>query len=253
MPHLKSHHWIALGACSLSLLAWIALGSGRDGAEYCAVSLSGGGARWLSGTELAEAATRWLLMLVAMLGPLLIAPVYYIYSSSLARLRLRLAALCAVGYGVVWLMAASLLAVGQLLLSASFPQSPWPAVAVGAAALAWQASPWKQVCLNRCHRYRPLAAFGRVAYRDALRVGLEHGGWCVGSCWLTMLWPMLLPMGHYAGMIGVAVLMYCERLDPGAPPAWRWRGCRTAAGYAAWLWRRGWLRPVAGARAAATS
>lgn len=238
MPPLQTHHRIALAAGGLSLVAWAALLGGRGPAEYCAASLSGADAGWLQGAALAEVSTRWLFMLVAMLSPLLIAPLYFVFSRSFARLRLRLAVLCALGYAAVWAAAASVLALGELRLAAAFPPSPWPALAVGAAALLWQASPWKQACLNRCHRYRPLAAFGLAAHRDALRLGLEHGVWCLGSCWLNMLWPMLLPAGHHAAMLAVALLMVCERLDPGAPPMWRLRGCRTAISYATWIWRR---------------
>jgi membrane protein implicated in regulation of membrane protease activity len=53
-----------------------------------------------------------------------------------------------------------------------------------------------------------------------------------------MLWPMLLPAGHFAGMMAAALLMYCERLDPGAVPRWELRGFRTAALSAVWSWRR---------------
>jgi hypothetical protein len=82
--------------------------------------------------------------------------------------------------------------------------------------------------LNRCHNHRPLAAFGIAAARDALFMGLSHGRWCVGSCWAVMLLPLLLPDAHVAAMAAVTLLMFCERMDPPATPAWRLRGFRTA-------------------------
>jgi len=108
------------------------------------------------------------------------------------------------------------------------PQSYLPATIVGLIALLWQASPFKQRCLNRCHSHRPLAAFGFAADLDVFRFGLEQGLWCVASCWAAMLFPMLLPEGHFIAMAAVAVLMFCERLDPPRAPAWRWRGFGTA-------------------------
>jgi predicted metal-binding membrane protein len=100
-------------------------------------------------------------------------------------------------------------------------------------------SPDKQRCLNRCHNHRPLAAFGVAADWDVFRLGFAHGFWCVGSCWAAMLLPMMLPTGHLAAMAAVSVLMFCERLDPPRPPAWRWRGFDTAVRYG-----RLWLRSL---------
>src|SRR5262249_8142641 len=103
--------------------------------------------------------------------------------------------------------------------------------AVGLIAFVWQASPIKQRCLNRCHSHRPLSAFGVAADRDALLMGLDHGRFCVGSCWAIMLFPMLLPEGHVAAIAAGTLLVFCERLDPARPPAWRLRGFHTS-----WRW-----------------
>ena len=107
------------------------------------------------------------------------------------------------------------------------PMSPVQ-IAAFQPALIWQASPFKQRCLNRCHSHRPLAAFGIAADVDALRLGLETGVWCTASCWAAMLFPMLWFQGHFVAMAAVALLMFCERLDPPRTPAWRWRGFGTA-------------------------
>jgi hypothetical protein len=42
---------------------------------------------------------------------------------------------------------------------------------------------------------------------------------------------MLLPQGHFVGMLAVTALMFCERLDPPKTPSWRWRGFGTASRY----------------------
>jgi predicted metal-binding membrane protein len=95
---------------------------------------------------------------------------------------------------------------------------------VALIALAWQFSPFKQRCLNRCHAHGELSAFGAAADLDALRFGLAHGIWCACSCWALMLFPMLLPRGHLVAMACIAVLIFCERLEQPNPPCWRWRG-----------------------------
>lgn len=39
-----------------------------------------------------------------------------------------------------------------------------------------------------------------------------------------MLLPMLLPEGHLIAMAGVAILVFCERLEDPEPPRWKMRG-----------------------------
>lgn len=170
----------------------------------------------------------WALMLLAMMVPLLIQPMYHIHLRSFARRRLRSIALFLMGYGLPWMFAGSIIMGLTLMAKALAPQSWLPAMGVVFIALVWQASPYKQRCLNRCHYHRALAAFGSAADRDAFRMGWEHGRWCIGSCWALMLLPMLLTMGHQVAMVAVTILMVCERLDPPRTPAWRWRGFWTA-------------------------
>jgi predicted metal-binding membrane protein len=90
--------------------------------------------------------------------------------------------------------------------------------------VAWQVSPAKQWCLNRCHRRPQLAAFGVAADRDAFNFGLTNGALCAGACWTLML-PMLLAAGgQLFAMIAVTLFVFAERLERPAPLAWRWRG-----------------------------
>lgn len=184
----------------VSLLAWLALIFASR-----AVHIHGA----------AGAAAQWAVMLAAMMGPVVVAPLQVLRARSFRRRRGRTTALFVVGYGGVWMAAG----VGLGVLG--------PMVGLAAAvgmAVVWQCSPWKQVCLNRCHRLPETAAFGRAADVDALRAGAAHGGWCVGSCWALMVVPMLLPAGHLAGMAAVGVVMVSERLEGPGARRWRWRG-----------------------------
>jgi predicted metal-binding membrane protein len=110
-----------------------------------------------------------------------------------------------------------------LMLNLLAPQSYLPAVGMGIMAFVWQCSPIKQRCLNRAHNHRELAAFGAAADLDALRFGIEHGVWCVGSCWALMQFPMALLEGHVAAMAAVTFLIISERLEPPRPLTWRLR------------------------------
>ena len=228
----NSQEWARLrnAVLAVSLIAWIIILLEPRVPSCC--SANGAVASWkmlLAANPPGSLAIDWALMLVAMMTPMLVAPLYHIRISSFARRRLRSMALFVAGYGAVWMATGAVIVAVELASTWLIPRSYLPAIIVGFVALVWQASPFKQRCLNRCHGHRPLAAFGIAADLDALRLGLENGLWCTGSCWAAMLFPMLLPDGHFVAMGAIALLMFCERLDPPRTPDWRWRGFGTAA------------------------
>ena len=201
----------------LSAAAWMALvlnTGGRAMAAHCA-----------AGESVASRAGGWALMLAAMMAPAVVAPVRHVRASSFARRRARAVALFVAGYTAVWM------AAGSALMAAS-----WVGPVLGIAmTLVWQCSPAKQRCMNRGHAHRELRAFGRAADADALRFGLAHGAWCVGSCWALMLLPLVLPGVHWAAMAAVSAWVWAERLEVPAAPGWRWRGAGKA-GRIVWAW-----------------
>jgi predicted metal-binding membrane protein len=228
-------------ALSISLISWtvILVGQGEPLPSSCgaATGFPNSVDMLLASNSATSLARGWALMLAAMMAPTLVSPIYHIRMSSFARRRTRSTALFVVGYGVVWMAAGCDLLALELTATWLAPHSYLPAIVVGLVALVWQASPFKQRCLNRCHNHRALAAYGTAADWDVLRMGLEHGFWCTGSCWVAMLFPMFLPKGHFAAMAVVSILMFCERLDPPKTPSWRWRGLGTALRYLS-LWLR---------------
>ncbi|MBE5315574.1 MAG: DUF2182 domain-containing protein [Xanthomonadales bacterium] len=178
-------------------------------------------------------AADWLLMLVAMMLPTLVAPLLHVHQRSFRHRRSRAIALFVFGYFSVWMLAGVALILLQLSTHVSAPGSHWPAAIAALLALVWQCSPAKQLCLNRSHQHDALAAFGGCADRDALGFGLKHGLWCVGSCWALMLMPLLITAGHTAAMLAATVVMSAERLEGPRPLQWRLRGlgklCRIVA------------------------
>ena len=69
------------------------------------------------------------------------------------------------------------------------------------AAGLYQLSPLKNVCLNKCRS--PISFIlnsWRDGYGGSFRMGLEHGVYCLGCCWLLFL--ILFPLG----MMNIAVL-----------------------------------------------
>jgi predicted metal-binding membrane protein len=76
----------------------------------------------------------------------------------------------------------------------------------------YQLSPLKTICLSKC---RTPVGFILSSWRDgrsgAIRMGLEHGVYCLGCCWL--LFVILFPLGimNVAAMAGVTLLIFAEK------------------------------------------
>ncbi len=172
----------------------------------------------------ASMAAGWIVMLVAMMTPALIPPVRHIRLRSFTHRRLRAIALFAAAYAAIWIVGGAVLIALALALNLLAPHSYLAIAGVLLVAFAWQCSPAKQVCLNRCHRHIELPAFGREADIGVLRFGLTHGLWCGGACWALMLASLVLPQGHFIAMAGATVLIVSERFDRPRPPSWRARG-----------------------------
>lgn len=68
----------------------------------------------------------------------------------------------------------------------------------------YQLTPWKNVCLSRCRSpAASLAESWRPGAWGALRMGLSHGGYCLGCCWGLML---LLFAGGIMNVVWIAAL-----------------------------------------------
>jgi predicted metal-binding membrane protein len=224
---------LVLIAASLGAWAMLALGGG----DFDPVVLCSAGGAWASlsvSLDLAllfespsGLAADWALMIVAMMSPLVAAPLRHMRDRSFARRRTRAAFLFLVGYAAVWMSAGLALLAIALAARAVAPAPSCLALAT-VGAIAWQVSPAKQWCLNRCHRRPHLSAFGAPADRDAFVFGLINGVACAGACWALMLLPLFAGPAHLAAMVAVTLFVYAERLEPAAPLAWRWRGAGKA-------------------------
>lgn len=126
------------------------------------------------------------------------------------------------GYLLAW-TAYGALAYGMYRAAASLEWSvlSWDrggqflaAGAVGAAAV-YQLSPLKAVCLKHCRGPMHFLMGGwRDGYRGALRMGIEHGGYCVGCCWGLMLVLWAIGVMSVTWMIVVAILILLEKASP---------------------------------------
>jgi predicted metal-binding membrane protein len=165
----------------------------------------------------------WTTMFVAMMAPLLIGPVRHVRDSSFAARRMRATMLFVGGYAGIWIVGSLILTALVLAAYSIAPTLPFALELAMCIAAIWQCSPLKHQCLNRGHAHPAMNAFGRAADVDALRFGMAHGLWCVGSCWALMLVPLLVTTGHLAAMAAVTLWLLSERLERPMPPRWYWR------------------------------
>jgi predicted metal-binding membrane protein len=215
---------IVLGsACVLAWALFARDANGLSSSGFCSRGAVGASSLGIASASAATLVWDWALMIVAMMAPLVAAPLQHLRDRSFARRRAPATALFLLGYLIAWTAAGvGLLTLAEAPRASPLAAEPGFALAAAAAAL-WQASPAKQWALNRCCRRPQLAAFGAAADRDALGFGLTHGAACVGACWALMALLLFSGRGHLAGMALVALFSFAERLDDPAPIAWRWR------------------------------
>ena len=166
----------------------------------------------------------WVTMTAAMMLPSA-APMVQVYakvaSGSSRRPRASTAAFLG-GYLLAW-VGYGLVAYGLFRLVRSLDPSflAWdrrgPLVAGVAIVVAgvYQLTPLKRVCLRHCR-----SPFHYVLHRwhagglGAVRMGVEHGAYCVGCCWALMLVLFAVGVMSLAWMAVVAAIIFAEKVLP---------------------------------------
>lgn len=76
----------------------------------------------------------------------------------------------------------------------------------------YQLSPLKRVCLSKCRSpFDFILHSWRDGYAGSFRMGLEHGVYCLGCCWL--LFAILFPLGmmNIAFLALITILIFAEK------------------------------------------
>jgi predicted metal-binding membrane protein len=188
----------------------------------------------------------WWIMMIAMMTPSA-APTILLYArvhrAALAKGQLRdevapIGAFAA-GYLSVWLgfaVAAAVLhfaleRVGLISTMMMGSRSRWLSGGVLIAAGLYQLSPLKNVCLAQCRAPASfLARHWRPHASGALRLGAQHGAYCVGCCWMLMA---LLFVGGVMNLIWIAALTTMVLIEK-ALPRGQWIGRSAGVALAGW-------------------
>lgn len=169
-------------------------------------------------------AVAWVTMMAAMMLPSLVPmALAHTRASREAGSPAPVAATClfAGGYLITWL-AAGVAAYG-LIEGLRSLQLPWLAWHAGGRYLAgavilgaslYELTPVKSACLRHCRRPELLIRRRRPGLRRAVLVGVEHGGFCVGSGWALMAALFAVGVMNVAWMVVFAVLVAIEKLLP---------------------------------------
>ena len=170
----------------------------------------------------------WVLMMAAMMFPS-IAPMVLMHVRLQEGRRDRgqpvavgATTLFVAGYLIIWaaagLLGYALFQLGEAISGDLFSWDsggPYLAGGVIVAASIYQLTPLKDACLRKCRspfmflmtRWQP----GRLG---GLRMGVEHGGWCVGCCWMLMAALFALGVMSVGWMAFIAALIATEKLLP---------------------------------------
>ena len=180
----------------------------------------------------------WWIMMIAMMTPsatptiLLYARVYrHALVQGQIQDKLAPTGAFAAGYLLVWLgfaaAAATLhwalertgLVSGMMMGSQSRLLSGVVLITAG----VYQLSPLKNICLAHCRTPTSfLSRHWRPRALGALRLGVMHGGYCVGCCWLLMVLLFVGGVMNLTWIAALAILVLVEKVLP--PGQWVGRG-----------------------------
>ena len=134
------------------------------------------------------------------------------------------AGLFVLGYFLVWTAYSALAAMAQYVLHVSallthnlVISSPLLGGILLVAAGVFQWTPLRDTCMSKC---RSPLGFLMAEWREgrlgALIMGLKHGAFCVGCCWLLMLLSFVLGIMNLVWMAMVSIFMMIEKAYPGS-------------------------------------
>ncbi len=169
----------------------------------------------------------WITMMVAMMLPASGPMILTFHQIQVARRRRGEAFVATwvfvAAYLAVWAAAGAAAWLGAVAadrLGDALGLSPRLVARIGGGVIIlaglYQVSPLKNVCLTKC---RTPMSFIMTSWREgiggAVRMGVAHGAYCLGCCWL--LFVILFPLGimNVAAMAVLTLLVVAEKSLPG--------------------------------------
>lgn len=226
MLSLNRHHVLIPLLVTLVLLAWVTLGVWGQSPygrflHHDELSI----ADFADGRTILLVMTGWMMMIIAMMLPTSLPLVSMFHRMTRQRPnRCQLVALVIAGYLLIWALFGMVALLGDELLHALVEQNAWLEsnawlIGVGILVVAglYQFAPLKYYCLEKCRS--PLHFIsthwqGRHDRRNAFRLGIRHGLFCLGCCWSLMLLMFAVGAGNLGWMLVLGALMALEKNLP---------------------------------------
>jgi predicted metal-binding membrane protein len=222
IPARSDRFWYGAAFVVLVAASWAYLvQQGYEMRQMAAMDMPGDEA-W-SGAEVGSVFVMWAVMMVAMMLPSAL-PLLLIHrrlvavrgSSSVA-----VAALAA-GYLAMWTAFSVLATLAQwylheraLLSPALATTSRGIAGALLIVAGAYQWMPLKRTCLAHCSSpLRFITMHWRAGIAGAWRMGIVHGAYCIGCCWLLMALLFVGGVMNLAWVAAIAAYIFLEKVLP---------------------------------------
>ena len=168
----------------------------------------------------------WAVMMAAMMLPSA-APIILLYATISRRRSERgepasTSGVFAFGYIAVWAafsLAATALQYGLEKVALMSPMMQTTSIALAGTMLIvaglYQWTPLKQACLRHCRSpLEFITAYWRPGARGAFVMGLRHGAYCLGCCWMLMLLLFVGGVMNFAWIAGLALFVLVEKLAP---------------------------------------
>jgi predicted metal-binding membrane protein len=144
----------------------------------------------------------------------------------------------AAGYLLVWTGFSAAAALAQwglhhaaLLSPTMTTSSRGVSGAILIAAGVYQLTPFKSTCLTHC---RSPIGFLMSHWRDgtagALRMGIEHGTYCLGCCWALMCVLFVVGVMNLVGVAALTIFVLMEKIGPAGAFVARVAGVAMVAG-----------------------
>jgi predicted metal-binding membrane protein len=206
---------VAAGIVALVALGWWFLVSGAGMAEGMAMA-----GMTAMAPPLAALVLMWWVMMAAMMLPSA-TPAILLYAR-VRHARSRDATIAGswvflAGYLAVWLLFALIAAVAQRLLtgaSMALDNRIAEGVVLVLAGL-YQLSPLKAACLRQCRSPAQfLSRYWQPGVRGAVQLGLLHGAYCLGCCWVLMLLLFVGGVMNLLWVVALTLIVAVEKLVP---------------------------------------
>jgi len=218
---------VLAGLAGVTVLAWVYLWLQAAGpAAGMGESMGGAKLQAWDGVDFWLTFLMWAVMMVGMMVPSA-APAILLFAAISRKNQEQQPSLAPVGafawgYVLTWtgfsLAATSLqwgLEQAALLSPMMVSTSPVLGGLLLAAAGLYQMTPLKESCLVKCRSpLHFLVARWRPGSVGALRMGLEHGAFCVGCCWLLMGLLFFGGVMNLAWVAAIAIFVLIEKVMP---------------------------------------